>query len=111
MRLVEVMQELQILVRRMNETVQPDKLGLVGKEQIRDFIQVVDRMKILLEELEILHLGRKHGELRWNPELEHWFCVRCGRSSDHLTIEDARKEMDAFACELPSRSVEPASSQ
>ena len=42
----------------------------------------------------------KH-EIRWNPELEEWFCLRCGRVSDHLVREDAQAEMELFECELP----------
>jgi hypothetical protein len=42
----------------------------------------------------------KH-ELRWNPELQEWFCVRCGRTSDHIVCEDAQAEMELFECELP----------
>jgi hypothetical protein len=42
----------------------------------------------------------KH-EIRWNPELEEWFCLRCGRVSDHLVRKDAQAEMELFECELP----------
>jgi len=47
----------------------------------------------------------KHSEIRWNPELEEWFCVRCGRTSDHAVREDAQAEMDVFECVLPSTEV------
>ena len=46
----------------------------------------------------------KH-ELRWNPELEEWFCVRCGRTSDHVVREDAQAEMEFFECQLPADNV------
>jgi hypothetical protein len=44
----------------------------------------------------------KHSEIRWNPELEEWFCVRCGRTSDHVGRDDAQTEMELFECQLPS---------
>ena len=44
----------------------------------------------------------KHPEIRWNPELEEWFCVRCGLTSDHITNEDAQTEMEFFECSLPT---------
>jgi hypothetical protein len=39
-------------------------------------------------------------EIRWNPELQEWFCARCGRTSDHLKKEDAEIEIDVFPCEI-----------
>ncbi len=49
-------------------------------------------------------MAMPHEEIRWNPALEEWFCVRCGRTSDHVAEERARKEIDEFECML--RSVE-----
>ena len=43
----------------------------------------------------------KHPEIRWNPELEEWFCVKCGLTSDHIIREDAETELDVFECEMP----------
>lgn len=43
----------------------------------------------------------KHQEIQWNAELQEWFCVRCGRTSDHSAREDAQAEMEWFECELP----------
>jgi hypothetical protein len=44
----------------------------------------------------------KHPELRWNPALEEWFCVKCGRTSDHINQEDAKTELEFFECKLPT---------
>jgi hypothetical protein len=44
----------------------------------------------------------KHSEIRWNPEFQEWFCVRCGRTSDHVVYEDAQAELALFECELPA---------
>ena len=44
----------------------------------------------------------KHEEPRWNPATSEWFCVRCGRASDHLTKQDAQVELEQFECSLPS---------
>jgi hypothetical protein len=100
-KLVAVMEELAVLVPRMNETVRPGRLEAVGREQVQDFIRVVERMKILLEELEVLHLINKHDDLRWNPAIERWFCAKCGRISDHTAIDDARTELEQYECDRP----------
>jgi len=44
----------------------------------------------------------KHLDIRWNPELQEWFCVKCGRTSDHIVRQDALVEMELFDCELPT---------
>jgi hypothetical protein len=44
----------------------------------------------------------KHEDLRWNPATSEWFCVRCGRTSDRVTKEDAQVELEHFECSLPS---------
>jgi hypothetical protein len=44
----------------------------------------------------------KHPEIRWNPEPEEWFCVKCGRTSDHTVRQDAEVELEAFDCQFPS---------
>jgi hypothetical protein len=49
----------------------------------------------------------KHAEIRWNPELEEWFCVRCGRTSDHVVHEDAQAEMEFFECVPPTLQENP----
>jgi len=41
----------------------------------------------------------KHSELRWNPELQEWLCVRCGLTSDHSNREDAETELESFECQ------------
>jgi transposase-like protein len=54
-------------------------------------------------------MKREHADIRWNSELQEWFCATCGRTSDHTKLEDARKEMEHFKCALPS--VETAMSR
>jgi len=44
----------------------------------------------------------KHLNIRWNPELQEWFCVRCGQTSDHAVLLDAQVEMEQFECDLPT---------
>ena len=44
----------------------------------------------------------KHPELRWNPSLQEWFCVKCGRTSDHIDQENAKTELELFECALPT---------
>jgi hypothetical protein len=45
---------------------------------------------------------RKHQFIRWNEELAQWFCIKCGRTSDHVKAPDAREELEQFKCELPA---------
>ncbi len=49
----------------------------------------------------------KHPELRWNAGLEEWFCVKCGRTSDHRNREDAETELEFFECEIPTTAEKP----
>jgi hypothetical protein len=44
-------------------------------------------------------MAMKHPELEWNPAICEWFCTRCFRTSDHLTREDAERELSQFPCE------------
>ena len=53
-----------------------------------------------LPEMESAQRGNMAHELRWNPELQEWFCARCGRTSDHLRIEEAEIEIEVFPCKL-----------
>jgi len=52
----ELATELAGLLGRINQSLQPDKLGLVGKSEAHDFVVIVERMKVLVEKLEILRL-------------------------------------------------------
>lgn len=40
----------------------------------------------------------KHPALRWNPQTQEWFCTRCFRTSDHITIQDAELELSQLDC-------------
>jgi hypothetical protein len=44
----------------------------------------------------------KHKEIRWNPYTQEWFCIVCGRTSDHVSEEDARTELEMYECQLPA---------
>jgi hypothetical protein len=44
----------------------------------------------------------KHASVRWNPATREWYCTRCGRISDHTSLQDANQELDQFECELDS---------
>jgi hypothetical protein len=43
--------------------------------------------------------------MRWNPETREWFCVKCGRTSDHTTVEGAKEEFNQSDCEVLSAEV------
>lgn len=44
----------------------------------------------------------KHADVLWNEETQEWFCAQCGRTSDHVTKEDALVELEQYECELPT---------
>jgi hypothetical protein len=43
--------------------------------------------------------------LRWHPAHEEWFCVVCGRTSDHVLKQDAVVELQELACSPPAIEV------
>ena len=44
----------------------------------------------------------RHEIVLWNRSTQEWFCLKCGRASDHAAEEDARTELEQFECELPA---------
>lgn len=52
----QVFAELTVLLRQLNQSLRPEKLGLVGKSEAHNFVVIVERMKVLVEQLEILRL-------------------------------------------------------
>jgi len=46
------------------------------------------------------HQYHEHSDIRQNPELQEWFCAKCGATSDHRLREDAVAELSAFECSL-----------
>jgi hypothetical protein len=47
-------------------------------------------------------LSMKHVSIRWNPATQEWFCTKCGRTSDHISVADAHAELDQYDCEIPT---------
>jgi hypothetical protein len=43
----------------------------------------------------------EHSEILWNATIKEWFYVRCGRTSDHVTKNDAEEELAQFDFSLP----------
>jgi hypothetical protein len=43
----------------------------------------------------------KHPKLVWNLNTRQWFCTACGRTSDDVTEQNARAELDQLDCQLP----------
>jgi PAS domain S-box-containing protein len=56
-----VFEELGALLRRVNESLRPGKIRLFGRSDAQDFILIVERMKVLVEQLEILRLTNDPG--------------------------------------------------
>lgn len=50
-----------------------------------------------------------HRDVRWNPDLEEWFCASCGLTSDHANQEDAIAELAVFECSLVGTKVKKVS--
>jgi hypothetical protein len=44
----------------------------------------------------------KHKRINWNPAIQEWFCVSCGRTSDHASEKDAYSELEQYECHIPS---------
>jgi len=43
----------------------------------------------------------KHPSIRWNPATQEWFCLVCGRTSDHANELDAHVELEQYECNVP----------
>jgi hypothetical protein len=43
----------------------------------------------------------KHRNISWNPATQEWFCTKCGRTSDRLTEQGARVELELYECTVP----------
>lgn len=39
--------------------------------------------------------------IEWNAAKQEWFCVRCLRTSDHQSKQDAELELSQFECIPP----------
>lgn len=44
----------------------------------------------------------KHLVIRWNPATQEYFCLKCGRTSEEVAIQDAREKLEQYECEIPS---------
>jgi hypothetical protein len=42
-------------------------------------------------------VSMKH-EIKWEPATQEWICIRCFSTSDHVTQEDAERELSQFEC-------------
>jgi hypothetical protein len=47
----------------------------------------------------------EHPNIRWNPDLQEWFCPKCGLTSDHTAEQDAAAEIAGFDCSLHGMTV------
>ena len=55
-----------------------------------------------LNELRHRAVAMKHVTILWNPATQEWFCTKCGRTSDHIRVQDAHAELDQYDCEVPA---------
>ena len=56
--LIGVFEELDSLLHRVNTSLRPDKFSILGRSDTQDFIVAVERMKVLVQQLEILRHQR-----------------------------------------------------
>ena len=47
----------------------------------------------------------KHTVVRWNPATREHFCVRCGRTSDAMSVTDAQERLEQYDCIIPAVNV------
>jgi PAS domain S-box-containing protein len=52
-------QRLAVLLQRASQAIQPEKLFQTGRPEIQEFVLVLEEMKMLMSELEVLRLFRK----------------------------------------------------
>jgi len=50
----------------------------------------------------------KHLSVHWNPATREWYCARCGRTSDHTSVQEAHVELDQYDCQLTSVEIPSA---
>ena len=74
-------------------------LSLGGQTRGSDFCDLAEHNGSAY--LEHMDGSQKHEFLRWNPEIREWFCLTCGRTSDHEKAMDARIELEEHNCEIP----------
>jgi hypothetical protein len=64
--IADLSQRLATLLRRVSQTLLPDNLSRIGKPQIQEFLLVLEQMKMLMSELEIVRLLQS--EKAGNPD-------------------------------------------
>jgi hypothetical protein len=47
----------------------------------------------------------KHEVVLWNRSTQEWFCLKCGRTSDHAAEPDARTELEQHECKFPTAEL------
>jgi hypothetical protein len=52
-------QRLAVLLQRASQALQPDNLPRMGRSETQEFLLVLEEMKMLMSELEVLRLFRK----------------------------------------------------
>jgi PAS domain S-box-containing protein len=57
--IVNLSQRLTILLRRASRALEPDALSQMGRPEIKEFLLVLEEMKMLISQLEVLRLFRK----------------------------------------------------
>ena len=61
-RIADLFERLRILRQRVNEALEPDNLRRMGRTEIRDFLLILEEMKMIMAALEISSHFRDQAE-------------------------------------------------
>ena len=58
-RIADLSQQIGNILRRVSKSLQPDNLSQINRAEMRECFVALEQMKMLMSELEILHIGRE----------------------------------------------------
>jgi hypothetical protein len=58
-RIADLSQQIANILRRVSKSLQPDNLSQINRAEMRECFVALEQMKMLMSELEILHIGRE----------------------------------------------------
>ena len=58
-RIADLSQQIGNILRRVSKSLQPDNLSQINRAEMRECFVALEQMKMLMSELEILHVGRE----------------------------------------------------
>ena len=58
-RMADLSQRIRNILRRVSKSLQPDNLSRIDRAEMQECFLALEQMKMLMSELEILHIGRE----------------------------------------------------